>query len=435
MVSGVNSYLYSNGIYSRNIYNNYNRGAVSAIDRLQKLNRYETKNNYYTNYATRTLNQSAQQFLKTYQSDYQQLKQAAGALDQYTPNNVWNNIIATNDDTEVAQIQNHYSSQVKGRYSLEVKQLAQAQRNTSTALNSNETAALDKGYLEIISGGNRHMVTVDGAGKTNQELLETMAKDINSQKMGLTASVVSQNGQSQLVLAGDKTGYGHDFTVSGSQEVLQQTGLHNVKQTAQDAQYTFNGQERHSQTNDVALDSYRVSATLKSVGQTTIDFATDSDTVKKAVNKLVEAHNNTLKTLNDNVQMGTAVTNQLKNLTRPPIAEESMKALGLSYQKDGKLGFDEKTFAQAYAQDASNVKNLLGGSYSVARGLLDDAQKALSQPSYKLVDGVNAQKSFDEYFKQQIEENPFRLYNSFANRGGYNLINFNTMGLFLNRLI
>lgn len=432
MVSGINNYLYSNGIYSRNIYNNYNRNAVSAIDRLQPLNRNEVKNFNYN----RQLSKDTQNFLKAYQSDYNKLQQAANNLTQYGTSSIWNNITAKSNDTDIVDVKNNYSSQVKGSYALDVSQLAQAQQNESQALKSNEQTALTSGYLEINSGGNRHVVNVNIAkDMTNKDALASIAKSINDRKLGISATVSEKDGQSQLILKGDRTGDGNDFSVAGSKELIGQTGLDKVAQNAQDAVYSFNGQKRHSSTNEVALDSYRVSAQLNGTGKTTIDFGTSSDTVKDALQKLVDAHNSVLKTLNDNADRGSAVLTQMKNLLIPPISEKSMNAIGLSYNKDGSLALDGDKFAKAYTTDPKNTRELLSGNYSIAKGLASDAQKALSQPSYKLVDGANQAENNLSNYEAQIKENPFRYYNAFANRGAYNLMNFSTMGLFLNRLI
>ena len=108
-----------------------------------------------------------------------------------------------------------------------------------------------------------------------------------------------------------------------------------------------------SYSNDIALDSYRISATLKSTGETKIGASVNIDPEKtvKAVGDLVDAYNSSIKLLNDNYGRGTGVDRQLRNLVNGLGSEKSLEKLGITVNKDATLKFDEDVLKKTMKED------------------------------------------------------------------------------------
>lgn len=406
-------------------------GSASAVNSISSINRVS---NAYNQFSTNlTLNATAKKFLSRYSANYNSLSSAAQALSTKGSSSVWSNNQASSSNTDVVDVKNGYASQMEGRYEVNVRQLAQAQSNQSVALDSKAISTAETGTLMLNTGNQQFKLSIDPTGKTNEQVFKDVADAINANKTGLTAKVITKDGQSSLQVTGQKTGMQNEFAFSG--DLAEQLGLNQVTQQAQDAIVDVTNVATGQQDtlmdsdNQVNLDSYRVSMELKDTGKSIVDFGVSADDLVSSVQKLVDSYNDTVKLLNDNNNMGTGVGRQLKNLLTPAISEKSMELLGLSYNKDGTLALDEDTLKEAYATDSDQVKDLLGGRYSVAESLSARATSALTQSSQSLVNGsaANSSSSNDIDFVS--------LMNSYSRRGAYNLMNYNYIGSLLNTLV
>lgn len=165
--------------------------------------------------------QTKQQTISSNQSIYSQLKStltafqtAANALDATSDFNV---LTASSSDTSVASISGGTGS-VSGTYSLSVSQLAQAQKISSSAQTDTTSALGIAGTFEI--GGKAVKVT-------SSDSLQTIAQNINSLGVGVTASLIDGgSGSAYMTLTSKTTGVSNGLQLSNmTGDVLGSLGL------------------------------------------------------------------------------------------------------------------------------------------------------------------------------------------------------------------
>ena len=444
MINGVSGYSQN---YLEMLYkyhqatgvNGLNSTATSALGSTGRVNAVSgvaKTTNAFNNYSSNlTLNATTKQFLTRYTSTYQKLANAAKELQADNFQSIWNKGEGSSANEEILTVQNHYNSKMKGAYDVNVRQLAQAQKNESLALDSKVQNTAASGELKLQVGIRKLNLDINTEGKTNEQLLTEIAGKINSNRMGVQADVVERDGKSVLTVIGQQTGMEHEFALSG--KLAEDLGLNRVAQEAQDSlvdvtnRATGKTETLMESDNNVTLDSYRTSLELKQTGKTEINFDADREELVSKVQNMVDVYNDAVKLLNDNYESGTGVGQQLRNLLLPPISEKSMEIVGLTYNKDDTLALDSKKLKTAYEENGEQVKQLLGGKYSVADGIRDKADAALKQSSHTLTNkgGVTG----GNYNKEDIYDMDWIVKN--GRMGGYRLKNYNYIGFLMDRLI
>lgn len=329
-------------------------------------------------------------FVTSYQKNMSGLMAAANKLKEGSSGSVTGDMTVSSSNAQVADASASWTPSQAASYTLDVQQAATAQTNISDAVSASGTEL--SGDLTIQTGAGTVNTFRIAAGATNNaDALNTLAKEINKAAVGVTANVSLKDGKASLSLIADKTGESSAFQVSGS--LADSTGLADPYTKAQNAIFTVKEQGSYaaekkvtSESNSVYVDgNYRIKAQIKGAGKTTIGVAPDMAKTADAVQNLVEHHNSTLKLLNDNADRGVGVLNQMKRLLTLPTSEKSMNKIGLTSNKDGTLSFDRATFAKASSENPSLVKGILSGSYGVANGYYNDAQRGLRTSSNSLL--------------------------------------------------
>ncbi|MBR6756447.1 MAG: flagellar filament capping protein FliD [Peptococcaceae bacterium] len=446
MINGVSGYSQN---YLEMLYkyhqaigtNGLNSTATSALGstgRVSAINGVARTSNAFNNYSSNlTLNATTKQFLSRYTSTYQNLASAAKTLRADNFQGVWNKTEGYSADEQLLTVQNHYNSKKSGAYDVNVRQLAQVQKNESLALESKAESTAASGVLELQVGARKVNLDINTEGKTNEQLLAEIAGKINGNRMGVQADIVKKDGKSVLTITGNQTGMQHEFAVKG--QLAEELGLNKVTQAAQDSlvdvtdKATGKMETLMESDNVVTLDSYRTSLELKQTGKTEINFGVDKDELVSKVQDMVDIYNGAVKLLNDNYESGTGVGQQLRNLLLPPISEKSMDIVGLTYNKDGTLALDSDKLVKAYEENGEQVKQLLGGKYSIADGIGDKAATALKQSSHTLTNKGGVVAGGSNYNKEDIFDMEWIAKN--GRMGAYRLKNYNYIGFLMDRLI
>ena len=201
----------------------------------------------------------------------------------------------------------------------------------------------------------------------------------------------------------------------------------------QNAQYTVtqNGRStnRSSESNQISLDYGRIDATLTGTGKTEIKAGTDNDEVVSAVKDLVDSYNNATDLLRTNASRGRGSKLQYESFSRGLADEKTLNAVGLSYDKSGKLQMDETALRKALTDDFEGTKELLGGQHGIADRVSQRVDTATATSSGSLVDqdiSMRMDRSQESVFSS------FRYLAGFAGSGPYSLGNYYTVGLMLN---
>jgi len=317
------------------------------------------------------------------------------------------------------------STAAAGTYSIDVEQLAVAQKASSAAFASGST--LGSGSLTI-SVGSESMTLAVGSG-TNT--LAQLAGAINRSpdNPGVSASIVHATDGDHIVLTSTATGTSNAFTVSGTGSVAGLAydpangvnGLSTVA-AAKDAKLSVDGFDVVSASNAVQGAIQGVTINLTAVtGDTpdTLTVAADNDSITNAIQSFVTAYNKFVGTakqltsydsasgnsgalLGDSTLLG--ITSRLSRQLGTAVDAEgssvrSLADVGIHFELDGSLSLDTDKLASALAASPDQVKNLFGNAsgygstltpmlagYLQTGGILDGRTDSLNQSNQSLDD-------------------------------------------------
>ncbi|MDR1855429.1 MAG: flagellar filament capping protein FliD [Azoarcus sp.] len=250
---------------------------------------------------------------------------------------------------------------IAGSYSLEVSQLATAQKTSLKGLDASQ-------QLDITVGGTTYNFTA--ASNT----LESMANAVNSSDSGISATVVNDGSGNQYLVLTGKEGASNNFTVSGGAT----TGATETTiQNAQSAQFKLDGISITSESNTVKDAVAGVTLNLKATNAgspTTVSVTADyGDKIKESLNAFVTAFNavvSSVKSLgsydSETGEAGTLnghrVLRETQTALRSLVNEQSasglsLNSLGITFTSDGTLSLDADKLAKAVANDPAAVAN------------------------------------------------------------------------------
>lgn len=406
----------------------------------QALNKLESKNqnsnNVSSGSSTSSLNSGSATFLRNYNSAMSDLMSSANSLRDVNSAGVNNTLTVNSSDKDVLTATKNYTLRKEESFDVSVQQLATAQQNVSDALANNGLATQDAKFsIETGKGSaniNVSAVGTNGARKTNRQMLNDVAKEINRQNIGVRASVEVKDGKSTLKLTAKETGTDNSFTVSG--QFAEENGLNNVSNAAQNAQYSVtdesgNKREFTSSSNNVSLDYGKASMTLKSVGDATVKIGVSNDTIADAVKDLVDKYNKALSVVSANEGRGSGVKNQLNQMLRGPMPEKSMELIGITKNSDGSLSLDRDKLMEQLEEDPDFTKDLISGTHGFAQGAYRAAETAFSRSANSLIGSDLKQMQEDS------SADTMNLMHRFSRSGAYNLTNFYSVGLLMNMLV
>lgn len=307
-----------------------------------------------------------------------------------------------------------------GTYDVLVTELARAQVTGTTS------TVTDKDNQVVASGGS---LTINGKSVTlsADTTLQGLADAINgTADIGVTASIVKNGSNFQLVLTGNQTGAAHAFTITnnltgGSGVAFNATNA----QDATDAAGTVNGIAFTSDTNQVtgAVPGATLNLVKKDALNTVVLTITgDSSSLKSMIEKFVASYNDVIKFIDD--QQAAAGRQETNNIGRDPLIRSLRSQLsqslvsqfgsgtfqvasqaGLELQRDGTLSFNESAFDTAVTRDPASVQQLFAGNgttggvfsalltsvqgYTKSDGLVPNAQARLDDASQRLADRID----------------------------------------------
>lgn len=265
-----------------------------------------------------------------------------------------------------------------GSYNVNVLNLAQAQKSFSSLYGASDTFAA--GTLTFTIDGTDHDIAFSGGS------LADVRSAINAADIGVTATTVTGDAGTRLVLTAKETGTDAAFSLSvtGGDANLQslQTfdGGHPNALAAANASVEIEGELITSQSNTITGAIPDVTITAKALGSTTVDIARSSSNAVETVQAFVTAFNNAVTELrsvsayNATTKTGAALNGDatvrtlqglLRNTgsTTPAgiagSAYETLSSLGISFQQNGTLTLDESKLNSAIDTDFNAVTNTL----------------------------------------------------------------------------
>ena len=216
-------------------------------------------------------------------------------------------------------------------------------------------------------------VTVDSTNNTLSQLAET----INSQNIGVSASVIQDSNGYRLALVSTASGAPGDVTVFGNT-----TGLSFTKAvTGTNASLVVDGIPISSASNTVSNVINGVTLSLGSPSPSTpvtVNVNPDSTQATSAINNLVSAYNTVITEINSQFNVASDgsgggpleadnslrdVQNQLLGALSYSISGNSgivnLASIGVNFNNDGTLSVDGGKLSSALSSNFSAVQNLL----------------------------------------------------------------------------
>jgi flagellar hook-associated protein 2 len=273
------------------------------------------------------------------------------------------------------------SSALTGAYTVTVTSLAKAKVLQSTAQTST-TSTLGQGTLTITVGGVVKDITIDGTNNT----LSGMKDAINNAGAGVAASIVNTGTAAapsyKLIVQGKNTGTANDVTVSFNVTdggVNPFAGGGDVVQAATDAVFSVNGLSltRSANTISDAIPGVTFSLLKEGGASASITVSEDTSAIADKIKKLVDAYNAVEKIVGDQFNLNAATGRQGvlagDSVARAAISRvrtaltsasggdgsiRSISDIGVSFQRDGSIKFDESKLNTALSSNPQGVQNL-----------------------------------------------------------------------------
>lgn len=171
------------------------------------------------------------------------------------------------------------------------------------------------------------------------------------------------------------------------------------------------------------------------------------DDIVSAFKDLTSKYNSTMSFLSNNQERGSGIQAQMESLKRMMPNEKTLSAMGMGYDKNGKVTFDEKAFRENWEKDPEQIKNLTGGQFGFAERVGNKATAILDSSVDKIIgsdettsaNGKHSATSTDtntttNFTKSSTMSDSFMQFANFAKSGAFNLSNYYTVGM-LNMLV
>jgi flagellar hook-associated protein 2 len=301
-----------------------------------------------------------------------------------------------------------------GKYQLEVVQLAQKSSAISNGVEDKDKTYIGVGYIKaVLPNGETKEIYVDEKSAT----LTGVAKLINADAdLGMKATVVNDGKDDdepwKLMISMSETGdtnkveFPYLYLVDGEVDIFFEN-----ERPAQDAKVKLDGFEIEVPNNKVTDLIPGVTIDLKKAKpgeEINIEITEDIQKIGGKISGLIDNINTVLKFIKDQNTLDektdtqrtlggdstlTTIESRIRSAVFTSIKTDKgpmrMGDLGVTFQRDGQLKFDQAKFEAALSNDYKSVAQTLTGKYTLEGGktngfidVLDDTAKTLlSQPS------------------------------------------------------
>ncbi len=407
MVNSINSYFNFTHIgrvsdYAKNLTNSYlkNSGVESTGVTQKRLG------NTASGVIAGALNAN-NQFFSQNKTSLSILKSAADRLSTAARSVTSGTASLVSTDSKVATANGKIYSGQSMSVDVKVNNLATRQESVSAKFNSEAASGFRQGLnsLTIRTEHGLHEVQFEiGQNDTNEDALSAIAKSINGSKAGVTASVVTEKGESSLKLVSDSTGETNAFLLQG--DAAQTLNMADVQKAA-DASYTVNGKAYTSESNTVSIREGRTATmTLQGVGSTTIRSGADASALIRAAEEFASAYNSSVNQLASGAASSPGGNKALDLITDNRMTASSigkyggyaaarLSAMGITIDGNGAMQIDADKLTDAVAKSPSTVKSALAGYGGLAERTSYNAAQAMRIPqaSYLNFGSLGSQNS------------------------------------------
>ncbi|TGD73157.1 flagellar hook protein [Mangrovimicrobium sediminis] len=282
-----------------------------------------------------------------------------------------------------------------GSYQVNVSQLARAY-SVATAGVADRDADLGAGTVSI-SLANGDSLSVELGAEDSS--LEALRDAINEQDAGVRASIVNDGGDSPYRLVLTSATEGEDAAISSVDfgDLSASLALDPVTEvTARNAEFSVNGVDVTSQTNQVEGALEDITLVLAEEGEATVTINPNTKAIEDAITGFVSAYNKLQNSIGDltrfDADSGVAgqllgdntlrsVSTRLRSVFVEGVEEGALQRLtdvGITLQLDGTLEIDEEALGELVETGLSDLQDFFAGDSSTSGlagklgGTLDD---------------------------------------------------------------
>ncbi len=310
---------------------------------------------------------------------------------------------------------------------IEVLTLAQKNKLASSAFASGGSI-VGNGQLNISVGAESFSISIDDNNNTLEGIRNAINDNLNN--IGVSASIISADDGSHLILTSEESGTANalSVTVTGDSDgndndaaglsnlVFVEGGTQNLQEidVAQDATFIVDGFSVTRSSNEISDVIEGVTLTLKDIGTASLSISEDRSVGKNAVEAFITAYNDLIISLNtqrestlqgESLLLGieTRVRQVLGN--RFNVAGSNLQYLfdvGITFDRDGILSLDSDKFDQVTADDFNGVVQLFTdpengfaqaldtvlSSYVETGGLIEARTDGLSESRSQIDDDI-----------------------------------------------
>ncbi|MCZ4336764.1 flagellar filament capping protein FliD [Shewanella colwelliana] len=331
-----------------------------------------------------------------------------------------------------------------GSYNISVEQLAQRHK-VAGAFTADVSAPVGEGSLGFTVNGETFSVGVEPG-----DSLSAIADKINNadDNVGVTATIVTTDGGSRLVISSDTEGPASNVSVTASDTVG--TGLNDMfgvgnlseVQAAKESIIYIDGQKLQSETNEIknAISGVTLNLTDADLNKTSVlKIELDEEAVKENVQGFVDAYNSLVGTIESissydsekkkasalqGDSMIRSIESQLRNMISTRVDDGggsvALYDIGIEADRYGKLSVNSTKLDKAISEDMGSIENLfatdttglatrldtLVEGYVKSGGLIDSRNNAYTNDKQRLEDQREA-------FSLKMEQLQARLFKQF----------------------
>lgn len=388
---------------------------------------FATDNSTFSSLTSVSSNYNAKdlaEYLTNLDTDMDSLLKSASSLNKML-DSLDNLKVADVSEKDVLTASSNYGAKTAS-YEIDVQELATEQVNQSDKLSATERNSFTQGEntIAITQNGKTTNVSFNVlSGDNNAQSLARAARAINQSDAGVTASVeIDKENNAYLTITADKTGENNAFSIEDATgDFADKANLNNIKEQAQNARYSVNGNEYEATKNYISLDLGRVNATIKSEGKSTITVSSNPDDVVSSVERFVKDYNEAVSSLSSGRVQNSAINSLTSGFSLNASARRNLAEIGITQNNyTGKMSVDKEKLASAIAQNPDRVEALLSKETG---GLTSKAE--------------NAVKRVENTPKTTFVSNSYLNGEDYGYISGQNSIyrNYASLGLMMNMLL
>jgi flagellar hook-associated protein 2 len=319
-----------------------------------------------------------------------------GTLDTLADPESFRNVSATSSDSEIVSASASQSA-VPGSTSIEVAQLAQFNRIASQAfVDSNEI--IGTGQLNFTVGAETFNIDITPEKNTLAQIRDAINNE--NDNTSVQASIINVDDGSRLVLTARESGSSNQivFTVTDDDgNNLDDAGLSRLAFATQeldpplDAIFEVEGFTVTRPSNEISDVVEGLTFTLQDLGNAEINVTENLNVAGSSIDSFVSSYNTLVSTLS--LQRGStlssenallAIENGIRNVFTGTFNDSSAQfnflfQVGLSFDDEGTLSFDQEQFTEAVTTDFADVQSLFTDTENGFITRLDDVVTNFTQ--------------------------------------------------------